>query len=176
MLPLSVTGGEGVLCQNCGRRKAMVNITQIVGNKKTEIHLCQICAQQDGHSDPVFALHKMLTGMVDWEPGTATRPPACPGCGMSEEELRQRGRLGCAKCYETWGSLLDSILNRVHGRTEHRGKVPVSVAEKGESKPRIDQLRHQLTQAVSAERFEDAARLRDEIRSLEQGDGANGTG
>ncbi len=161
-----------MLCQNCGARQATVNITQIVGNKKTEMHLCQVCAQQDGHSDPVFALHKMLTGMVDWEPGTNARPPTCEGCGMTEQQLRQGGRLGCAQCYQAWEPLLDAILGRVHGRTEHRGKIPAGKSGDQGEDTHISELRRQLTEAVEAERFEEAARLRDEIRNLQQGGGS----
>lgn len=156
-----------MLCQNCGQREATINITQIVNNKKTRIHLCQQCAQQSGHSDPVFALHKLLTGMVDWEPGAAARAASCPGCGLTETELRQAGRFGCQECYKTWGALVDTILSRVHGRTEHTGKIPYSAGQHIKNQRRLSDLRKQLARAVEEERFEEAARLRDEIKALE---------
>src|SRR5690554_2177137 len=137
-----------MLCQICGEREARINITQIVNNKKTQIHLCEQCAQQSGQGNPVFALHKLLAGMVDWEPGAAARAASCPSCGMTESELRQAGRFGCQECYKTWGPLVDAILNRVHGRTEHNGKVPSTAGQHLKNQRLLGDLRKRLARAV----------------------------
>jgi|SRR5690554_3863072 len=156
-----------MLCQNCGEREAKVSITQIVNNKKTEIHLCPQCAQQSGHIDPVFGLHKMLASMMDWNP-EKSQAKTCPGCGLTEQELHQNGRFGCEQCYETWAPLVEKILSRVQGRTTHTGKVPRSAGEKVKKERELGELRRQLEQAVAEERFEEAAQLRDKIRELEK--------
>ncbi|MTI94265.1 MAG: hypothetical protein FH749_02085 [Firmicutes bacterium] len=154
-------------CQNCGEREARINITQIVNNQKKEVHLCHQCAQQGGYSDPVFGLHKLLTGLVDWEP-QAPASRTCPQCGLTEQGFRQTGRLGCEQCYKTWEPLVETILGRIHGRLEHTGKVPKSAGEHVRRSRKIQELKAQLEQAVREEQFETAARLRDEIRALQQ--------
>lgn len=157
-----------ILCQNCGEREARINITQIINNQKTEVHLCQVCAQVGEQGDPVFALHKMLTGLVDWEPGVPARSRACPGCGLTEHQLRQSGRLGCEQCYQTYEPLVRTILGRVHGRLEHTGKVPAGAREGLLKSQKLRSLRESLEQAIRQEKFEEAARIRDEIRLLSQ--------
>jgi protein arginine kinase activator len=156
-----------MVCQNCGEREARINITQIVNNKKTEIHLCHQCAQQDGHTDSVFALHKMLAGMVDWNPETISGTKTCPGCGLTEQELRQNGRFGCQECYQIWAPLVSTILGRVQGRTAHTGKVPHSAGEEVKRTRELGDLKQNLEAAIREERFEEAAQIRDRIRALQ---------
>ena len=156
-----------MLCQNCGEREARINITQIVNNQKTEIRLCHQCAQQGGHADSVFALHKMLAGMVDWNPETISGGKICSGCGMTEQELRQNGRFGCEECFQTWAPLVKTILGRVQGRTDNTGKVPHSAGDKVKRQRELGDLKQKLETAISEERFEEAAQIRDRIRNMQ---------
>lgn len=156
-----------MLCQNCGEREARICITQIVNSKKTEIHLCQRCAQQGGHADSVFALHKMLAGLVDW---TDTYAPSksCPNCGRTENQLRQDGKFGCEQCYLTWSPWVKKIISRIQGSVVHTGKIPHSAGEQVQIKRELDQLRQGLKAAIDQEHFEEAAEIRDRIRDLEK--------
>jgi len=157
-----------LLCQNCGEREARISITQIINNVKTQIHLCQQCAQQSGQADSVSALQKMLAGLVDWGSESIGKGKTCPGCGLSEIELRQRGRFGCGQCYQTWEPLVKTIIGRVQGRTAHTGKIPRSAGERVRTQWEIDELQEKLQVAIKEERFEDAAVLRDRIRGLKE--------
>lgn len=156
-----------MLCQNCGERPARISITQIINSKKTEIHLCHQCAQQGGHGDSVFPLHTMLAGLVDW---TETYAPnkSCPKCGMTETQLRQRGKFGCEGCYNTWSPWAEKIVSSVQGRSAHTGKFPHSVGTQVKIERELDQLKKELAAAIHQERFEDAAKIRDRIRELEK--------
>lgn len=156
-----------MLCQNCGEREARISITQIVNNKKTELHLCHQCAQQGGHTDSVFALQKMLANMVDWNSETVAKGKTCPGCGLTEMELRQNGRFGCEQCYQTWAGLVNTILSQVQGRTTHAGKIPRSAGEQVKAQRELSNLKQELDSAIREERFEDAAKLRDRIRVVQ---------
>lgn len=155
-----------MLCQNCGERQARISITQIVNNKKTEVHLCNQCAQQGGHADSVFALHKMLANFVDWNSEAVAKGKSCPGCGLTEHELRQNGRFGCEQCYQTWAGLVNTILSQVQGRIAHTGKIPLSADEKVRTQQELNDLKQKLDASIKEERFEDAAKLRDRIRVL----------
>lgn len=157
-----------MLCQNCGEREARISITQIINNQKTVIHLCPQCTQQRGHSDPVIALQKMLMGMVDWGTDTISPGKACPGCGLSEAELRRTGRFGCGQCYQTWAPLVNTIIGRVQGRTNHTGKIPISAGKLVLTQREIGELEERLASAIREERFEDAAKLRDRLRELKK--------
>ena len=92
--------------------------------------------------------------------------PACPGCGTTAGEFKVSGRLGCARCYETFKGALLPVLERVHDATSHRGRMPGPVAPRTDDN-RASKLRRLLAEAIDAERYEEAANLRDKLQELE---------
>lgn len=180
-------------CQNCHKNPATVHVTDLGGsaaaegeNPVQERHLCEVCAQ--ALDLPHMAQPKKTVADI-WKllqiSAQATRKkggPACPHCGMTLEEFRRKGRLGCAKDYEVFGPHIAELLERVHGARLHVGRLPGSAsvtasepaAVPAEQAPaqatreaRLTQLRAKLAEAIRTEAYESAARLRDELRALE---------
>ena len=107
-----------------------------------------------------------LTQIVDDVASVLNR--TCSFCSLSFAGFRESGRLGCPHCYTTFEFYLKNLLRRVHGGVQHVGKVylpPDPTASERER--RLEGLRRKLQYAVSTEDFERAAKLRDQIRSLE---------
>ena len=63
---------------------------------------------------------------------------------------------------------LKPLLRRIHGSTRHSGKVPRRSRSAIRFKRELDRLKDELQQRVRNEEFEEAARLRDQIRKMEQ--------
>jgi protein arginine kinase activator len=100
----------------------------------------------------------------------------CPDCGMTLEEFRKKGRLGCPKDYEVFRPQIDELLERVHGATEHRGRVP-GLSEKELLRiQRMTDLQQELENAIREEAYENAARIRDELKELEVSEGSPSAG
>ena len=100
------------------------------------------------------------------------RTEACPGCGMTPAEFRSKGRLGCPRCYETFRQELLPLLQRIHEAQSHSGRLPGTTstgAPPPDERPLSD-VRRLLEDAVRGERYEEAARLRDELGRLERGE------
>ncbi|QDU61349.1 UvrB/uvrC motif protein [Planctomycetes bacterium Pan216] len=95
----------------------------------------------------------------------------CPDCGIKYMEFRKEGRLGCPYDYVIFRDGIVPLLDRVHRATHHTGKRPRRSCESVESPNAIRGLRYRLKQAIHTEDFEEAARLRDEIRAKERYDG-----
>ena len=55
-----------------------------------------------------------------------------------------------------------------HGANRHRGKVPYNIGRRIDIRRRMLGVKESIQLAVSEERFEDAARLRDEMRDLDE--------
>ena len=89
----------------------------------------------------------------------------CPTCGMTESELRRTGRVGCPDCYNTFSDILNPYVQKIHGATRHIGAAPAA-PEQPKADP-VAELKAQLKAAVENEEYEQAARLRDEIRRME---------
>ena len=162
-----------MLCELCKQSQATVHLTEIINDQMTELHLCEACANQKGAQvESHFGLADLLSGLADF---SKTQEPeevstkACPACGMTYDDFRKVGRLGCAECYPTFKRSLGSLLKRIHGSPIHIGKTPARLMKptKGAKADLLD-FKRKLEQAIEDEEFEEAARLRDQIRRLEQ--------
>ncbi len=158
-------------CDECGDAPAVVHLTQIVDNEMKTSHLCEKCAAVKGVDGPanlpLTGFLAQLTDMPGPEDPTETLGP-CSFCGLTFENFREAGRLGCPHCYTTYESYLRGLLRRVHGSTQHVGKVylPPDPAATDLEK-QVEVLRHKLQRAVDSEDFERAAGIRDKIRAME---------
>jgi protein arginine kinase activator len=92
----------------------------------------------------------------------------CPRCGFTHADFKKAGRLGCSECYVTFAEGLENLLKTMHKGTRHVGKVPVNLQESSHLADRLKQLTATLEKAVSEEHFEEAARVRDEIKSTQE--------
>jgi protein arginine kinase activator len=168
-----------MLCENCGTSEAAIHLTQIQNNEMVTRHLCERCAEAMGLesgggpaaaaplADFLAQMGKALAGE------TVTAAGTCPACGHSLDDFKRTGRLGCARCYTAFDSSLRGLLRKLHGATQHSGRVylPPDPAETDRT-ARIVALRRSLQRAVESEDFERAASLRDQIRTLEAEQGA----
>ena len=161
-------------CDQCGGADAVVHLTQIVNNEMKISHLCEKCAAakgvESGEEPTNFPLTGFLAQLAD-APDSEDPPDTlgpCSFCGLTFENFREAGRLGCPHCYTTFESYLRGLLRRVHGSTQHVGKVylPPDPAA-SEVEKQVEVLRHKLQRAVDSEDFERAAGLRDKIREME---------
>lgn len=162
-----------MVCDNCGSTEAVVHLTQIVNNQMSTHRLCEKCAAEKGlESTPEPAAVPLTDFLAQMgkDPSGESDPAAtqCSFCGLTFKDFRETGRLGCPHCYETYATHLQRLLRRVHGGTQHVGKVYLPPdPSASELERRLDALRRKLNRAVETEDFERAAELRDEIRSLE---------
>lgn len=91
----------------------------------------------------------------------------CPSCGCSKEKFEESGRFGCPECYQVFGPFLSPLLRKMHKGLRHVGKIPRRRVSPEVIEARVKELRAELERMVKFENFEEAARLRDEIRGLE---------
>lgn len=160
-------------CDHCGANEAVVHLTQIVNNEMATFHLCQECAAEKGLEntpEPVSAPLTDFLAQMGQEPVevVGSGGEQCSYCGLTFKGFRDTGRLGCPHCYETFSVSLRRLLRRVHGGTQHVGKVYLPPdPSASDMQKRLDGLRRSLERAVESEDFERAAELRDQIRALE---------
>jgi protein arginine kinase activator len=153
------------LCNNL----ASVHLTQILNNKIHKVDLCESCAQAKGVTDPNgFSLADLLVK----NPLEAEKPSSllkCPVCGFTQNDFRKLGRLGCPSCYKVFDPLLSPVLENMHKGSLHRGKIPEKAVARRSVQERLDLLEEEINAAIESERYEDAARIRDEINKLKEG-------
>jgi protein arginine kinase activator len=165
-----------MLCQNCKKREANVHLTEIVDNAKREIHLCEECAQEKGVAIKTqigsLEIPEFFGQLAQSQPQTSSGQPVegqlrCDVCGLTFEAFRNMGKFACPNDYVAFKKGLLGLLDRVHGSTQHRGKVPTRATDRIAQQKELMQLRDELKQAVSSEAYERAAELRDKVHKLE---------
>lgn len=164
-----------MLCQNCKKREASIHYKEIINNQMTELHLCEECAREKGFDFSSFVLANLLGGLAE-SMGKPTAPPVaskedkikCSRCGLTYLQFKQSGRLGCSQCYESFKEPLTLILRKIHGGITHTGKVPLGIGQEVGVRREILRLKQELTGAVKKEAFEEAAKIRDQIKELQK--------
>jgi len=166
-----------MLCEECKGKPAVVHLIQVLNGKKTESHLCQECAAQKGglmlDSAHNLSIPNLLGGMFGsiyslQDVQAPTRPNKCSNCGMSFKDIRRLGKLGCSECYQVYAQELEASLRRIHGNSQHYGKIPVRGGEKVLIRRQIENLKNQLQEAVREEQYEKAAEIRDSLKEMER--------
>lgn len=181
--------GFNMICDVCRQQKATVHLTEIINEQVTKLNLCEYCAKKKGaQMEKSFGIADLLQGLA--EEATKTLTPMtqkvkCDNCGMSFDEFKKIGRLGCATCYTIFSEHLSPLLKRVHGANEHTGKIAArapqaakKLTQAGREKltpglkkaSEIQVLKFQLKKAIENEAYEEAAVLRDKIKNVESRD------
>ena len=157
-------------CQSCGKA-ATVHITKIVNAQKQEMHLCQECSEkQQVLKNQELNLAVILQTMIGQHVGGSTDELArltCPTCGIKYMEFKAEGRLGCPHDYKVFQKALEPLLLRIHRSTRHVGKIPPHASRNAALQGELMDLRQRLREAVEREAYEEAAQVRDLIRSKE---------
>jgi protein arginine kinase activator len=172
---------RAMICQSCKKAVATVHLTEINEGEKNEVHLCDACAHKKGMMSS-FSLSNLVSELAG---GPATGPSApegvdpvesasCEQCGMSYREFRSGGRLGCSHDYDAFRAGLGPLLERIHGATQHVGKVPASMGDAMVREKELIDLRRELQKVIQSEEYERAAELRDRIRQLEESEDTDG--
>lgn len=158
-------------CRRCSK-PATLHITEIHDGNAVALHLCEGCAREyleenreESVSEPGAELAAKLEALV----GEDGNPPLlrCSNCDLSFNEFRERGRLGCPRCYDDFHAELVPLLENIHEALDHRGKRPVRNPGQTEDQSRLVHMRAQQRDAIRREDYEAAARLRDQIAEIE---------
>jgi len=180
-----------MLCDNCKENEATVRYTEIINGEKKEMHLCEECSHKLGIDNISFNMpidfSSFFGGLLDEEYNSPEFMPLfqtvkelkCDNCNMTYDEFTREGKFGCEECYNTFSSKIDSLLKRLHGSSNYTGrralksslKETVKNIEKEEKKTeketKLEKLQKDLKKAIKDERYEDAAKIRDEIKKFD---------
>lgn len=183
-----------MFCDNCGKQNANVRYTQIINGNKKEMTLCEDCSKKLGiaHMDfnmPIDFSSFFGDFLEEFENSSfiSTLVPArelkCKDCGLSFEEFMHTGKFGCNSCYDAFDDNLDAILKNIQGSNRHVGRIGkitesnmksnnkekhnVKVNNKKE-KTELEKLEEDLKLSIKEERYEDAAKIRDEIKNIKE--------
>jgi len=163
-----------MLCNICTKNPATVHLTEIIDGQMSELHICEECARKKSQDmEQQFGLSDLLAGMADFDkPKDDSSAGAvlvkCPSCQLTYADFKKIGRLGCGEWGNTFRKYLGPLLKRIHGSTQHTGKTLLKAGRPSRKKADVQELRNRLNRAIESEAFEEAAKIRDQIKELEK--------
>ncbi len=186
-----------MLCDKCKKNNAVVFYNENINGVKKSFALCSECAKKAEESgeittqyvfenpfdEAINSFNTILGGLFGKPTGLRSavkEKKKCSLCGMTFDDILDSGKVGCSNCYMTFADDLEDIIKRIHGTSRH---VQNRIAENtenntepenekaeeiSENSRRISELKSRLDEAVRDERYEEAAKLRDEINELKR--------
>lgn len=121
---------------------------------------------------------------------TKTQTLQCEHCNTTYDEFINTGKFGCSNCYDVFSEGLNNVLKNIHGSSTHVGRKSRLTAEEkskiaeevkqaktktennekakveNSKEAKLKKLNEDLKQAIKEERYEDAAKIRDEIKKV----------
>lgn len=171
-------------CERCKENEATFFYEENINGQKKKLSLCAHCAEEMQKSGEMKTLSSPFEDMGFGSPfadtlfgslfypseaaklGTGVKK--CGRCGSTLRDFRERGKAGCPDCYAAFAAELEPTIRSMHGSAAHTGRAPAKRKKALDRADRLKKLRTELDEAIKKEEFEEAARLRDQIRE-EQG-------
>jgi protein arginine kinase activator len=160
-------------CEMCSKHNAIIQIQQIVNNKKRSVRLCEDCAKMLGilgeepDDKSKLTIPNLFSNIFDGakhEHVHSTKK--CLRCGTTLRTIMTEQKVGCTDCYKVFGPQIEKIVHKVFGNTRHIGKFPKRFLMYKQFLQDINDLKKQLKTAVKDEDYENAAILRDKINNI----------
>ncbi len=150
-------------CEICHINQAARSIKRSVEGEEKELFVCDSCARTSPQAgsvpasltDVLFSLGMQVGGQDKIEDNV------CPVCGMSRNEIREKHRLGCPKCYEVFVTDIRTFLSAQQPVLSPSGRGVEGGGERNE----VDRLKEELEKAVADECYEEAAKICEKIRA-----------
>ena len=184
-----------MLCQKCNAKEATIHYTEVINGVKSQHFLCSDCAAKTELNefadlfDHEFPFAKILSGLIGAY-GEASNSGKhnkmdqviCPTCGMKYSEFAKHGKYGCADCYGVFNLFISDNIKKIQESDTHIGKRPKFFHDNKEehfddkiprrnTQDEIALLSGKLKEAIQLEDFEEAVKLRDQIKMLRERNG-----
>jgi protein arginine kinase activator len=171
-----------MLCEKCRKNEAKVNLVTIINGQKQEIWLCENCIKDIVNIpffNPIFnnanlPLQGMITEMLSSVDSNKSnidnnkiKELVCSNCGLTYDEFKKSGKLGCANCYEDFKIVLEPRIKSLQAGTKHVGKIPKIKGKQLVQRRKLKDLKEEMQKLIITEEYERAAIIRDEIKKLE---------
>ncbi len=171
-----------MLCEKCRKNEAKINLVTVLNGEKHEIWLCENCVK-DISSIPFFSsisqdvnlpFQSMLTEILSNADNNKAnidsnkiKELVCSNCGLTYDEFKKSGILGCSDCYKEFKSVLDPRIKSLQVGVKHIGKIPNMKGKELVQRRRLKDLKEEMQKIIVAEEYERAVIVRDEIKKIE---------
>ena len=167
-------------CKLCFKEEPTHLFRCIIGNTSTDLFLCSECIKKvAGNSEPLGLIGEeiisednalglnedVVRNMIGMQ---------CSNCGTSLEEVGGLGKFGCESCYELFSDLIATADMKIDEKEKKLREKVGGNFEKTIECGKIEVMKRQMDRAIKMEKYEDAAKIRDEIQQIEKDEKKDG--
>ena len=170
-----------MICERCRMRLATLKYTEVVNGAAMTRNICETCLKEiQGDAavgfemageapSPKGIFAEAAAEQVPVPAGVSVvQDKGCDFCGTKLSEVLRTGMVGSAACYDTFRAELEPVLREQQAAVLHRGKTPHETDERENLRRDLQSKRGMLRSALRSENYEEAARLRDAVRGIEE--------
>ena len=170
-----------MLCNDCGKNEATIHSINYINGEKSELHVCAECAKNHPELnfgfnsfgfnalEPTDLIKKFFGLGNDSLIGQIANEIHCKTCNSTLSDFNKTGLFGCPDCYDTFAEEIIPVLQKTQPAVSHKGNVPVNKEQAPEDKEKnekLQSLQEELKKMISEEKYEEAAKIRDEIKAM----------
>lgn len=154
-----------MLCERCHGQSASVHLVQIINGEKTELHLCSECAQKDtqlNNNDiffEEFLQSGIKNGFMNMFPYYIQAYSNKGGRNVYSGPKHAKGILNGTQTYESFREELKTLFSDKNKDTNSPDGLFIHEDEQ------LTELEKKLSECIKLEKFEEAAKLRDQIQA-----------
>lgn len=177
-------------CDLCGKQEGLFEVHIYRGNDPQKMSLCTRCAMKLLENNPkvgkemsllfekggqeifqmIYEVRYLLEAIASQIHTIETQrvkdeQVRCL-CGLTYEEFKEGGYLGCPWCYETFKQLVREMILNIERGTVHRGMIPPKYTYLLIVKKEIDYLKRQLRRLLAQEAYEEAAKVHKRLKQI----------
>ncbi len=158
-------------CHICKTGDATIHYIENINNNVQEFYICQDCAEKKGITDisPQIKISIMdiLSGLIDFSMQPVVNLDLkCKLCGTTYKDFQNDKKTGCIECYDFFNDYIKIIKEKIHGYSEHTGKIPSRFKKEVKNANTLSHLKLNLRKAIVRENYEEAAKIRDMISNI----------
>ena len=169
-------------CKLCHREEPTRLFRCLIGNSTHDLFLCNDClAKVAGTSEPLALIGEELISEENFlslneEDVRNLMGMRCSNCGTALEEVGSSGKFGCENCYELFSDLIATADMKIEEKEKKFKEKVENNFEKTVECGKLEVMKRQMERAIKMEKYEDAAKIRDEIQKMEKDDKKDGKG
>ena len=160
-------------CQKCGINIANHHKITEINGERFEQHLCSGCARESGQEKlSLFNVGDIFNNFL--EPFEVPQKRLyCEDCLTTFDEFLNTGFVGCEHCYDYFKEQMKSVLKDMQAGETHKPRRLNNVNINTNPTQNVDEkesliisLQEKIKQAVSEERYEDAAKYKKQLDEI----------
>ena len=156
------------ICEQCKVNEGVVFFRSIIGSTGQDFLVCEECLKKlTGGNDPIaYVKGSLITNSQNAvsqadEEVDGIMDMRCDKCDTSLGDISQTNKFGCEHCYVVFSDLLNIADCQITvGKKEAQHHATVMTSQ-------LDRLKVEMKKAINGEQYEKAARLRDQIREIQ---------